>query len=142
MAIFLPFLGYNNGKKDPNTCFPIYVDVTWPIKAFPFGFVESKAGLPCLAFFGQKRAIFGPFLPFLGVANEQKGPNTCFPMYVDVIWPIKAFPFDLVESKAGLPCLAFFGQKRALFRQTPAKTGGPESKKKGSSPGLIYVTCL
>ena len=95
-----------------------------------------------MAFFGQKRAIFGPFLPFLGVANEQKGPNTCFPMYVDVIWPIKAFPFDLVESKAGLPCLAFFGQKRALFWQTPAKTGGPESKKKGSSPGLIYVTCL
>ena len=82
---FLPFLGYNNGKKDANTCFPIYVDVTWPIKAFPFGLVESKAGLPCLAFFGQKRAIFGPFLPFLGVANEQKGPDTCFPMYVDVI---------------------------------------------------------
>ena len=22
----LPFLGYNNGKKDPNTCFPIYVE--------------------------------------------------------------------------------------------------------------------
>ena len=36
----------------------------------------------------------------------------------------------LVESKAGLPCLAFFGEKRALFQQTPAKTGGPESKKK------------
>ena len=57
----LPFLGYNNGKKDPNTCFPIYVDVTWPIKAFPFGLVESGASLPCLAFFGQKRDIFGPF---------------------------------------------------------------------------------
>ena len=49
------------------------------------GLVESRASLPCLAFFGQKRAIFGPFLPFLGVANEQKGPNTCFPMYLDVI---------------------------------------------------------
>ena len=104
----LPFLGYNNGKKDPNTCFPIYVDVTWPIKAFPFGLVESKAGLPCLAFFGQKRAIF---VPFLGVANERKGPYTCFPIYVDVIWPIKAFPFGLVESKAGLPCLAFLVKK-------------------------------
>ena len=62
---FLPFLGYNNGKKDANTCFPIYVDVTWPIKAFPFGLVESGASLPCLAFFGQKRSIFGQTQPRL-----------------------------------------------------------------------------
>ena len=94
-----------------------------------FGWVKSKPAM--LGFFLVKKGQFlGHFLPFLGVADEQKGPNTCFPMYVDVIWPIKAFPFGLVESKAGLPCLAFFGQKRALFRQTPAKTGGPESKKK------------
>ena len=92
-----------------------------------------------MAFFGQNRALF---LPFLGVANEQKGPNTCFPIYIDVIWPIKAFPFGLVESGASLPCLFFLGQKWPIFGQTPAKTGGPESKKKGSSPGLIYVTCL
>ena len=84
-----------------------------------------------LGFFWLKKLPFlGHFLPFLGVGNEQKGPHTCFPIYVDVIWPIKAFPFGLVESGASLPCLAFFGQKRALFRQTPAKTGGPESKKK------------
>ena len=74
LAIFLPFLGYNNGKKDPNTCFPIYVDVTWPIKAFPFGLVESKAGLPCLAFFGQKRDIFGPFSAIFGSCQGVNGP--------------------------------------------------------------------
>ena len=66
----LPFLWYNNGKKDPNTCFPIYVDVIWPIKAFPFGLVESGASLPCFAFFGQKRDIFGPCSAILGVAKE------------------------------------------------------------------------
>ena len=70
----LPFLGYNNGKKDPNTCFPIYVDVTWLIKAFPFGLVESKAGLPCLAFFGQKRDIFGPFSAIFGSCQGVNGP--------------------------------------------------------------------
>ena len=93
-------------------------------------------------YWGQKQACHAwPFLvkkgqflchfrAFLGVVNEQKGPNTCFPIYVDVIWPIKAFPFGLVESGASLPCLAFFGQKWTIFRQTPAKTGGPESKKR------------
>ena len=82
-----------------------------------------------LGFFLVKKGQFlGHFLPFLGVANEQKGPNTCFPMYVDVIWPIKAFPFDLVESKAGLPCLAFFGQKRDIF--------GPFSAIFGSCQGV------
>ena len=93
------------------SCFPIYVDVIWPIKAFPFGLVESGASLPCLAFFGQKGQFLCHFRPFLGVANEQKGPYTCFPIYVDVIWPIKVFPFGLVESKAGLPCLAFLVKK-------------------------------
>ena len=72
---FLPFLGYNNGKKDPNTCFPIYVDVTWPIKAFPFGLVESGASLPCLAFLVKNGPGLGHFLPFLGVAKELKDPN-------------------------------------------------------------------
>ena len=77
-----------------------------------------------------KVPIFGHFLPFLGYNNGKKDANTCFPIYVDVTWPIKAFPFGLVESGASLPCLAFFGQKWTIFRQTPAKTGGPESKKK------------
>ena len=30
------------------------------------GLVESKAGLPCLAFFGQKRAFFVPFSAIFG----------------------------------------------------------------------------
>ena len=77
-----------------------------------------------------KVPIFGHFLPFLWYNNGKKDPNTCFPIYVDVTWPIKAFTFGLVESGASLPCLVFFGQKWTIFRQTPAKTGGPESKKR------------
>ena len=82
-----------------------------------------------LGFFLVKKGQFlCHFRPFLGVVNEQKGPNTCFPIYVDVIWPIKAFPFGLVESGASLPCLAFFGQKRAIF--------GPFSAIFGSCQGV------
>ena len=77
-----------------------------------------------------KVPIFGHFLPFLGYNNGKMDANTCFPIYVDVTWPIKAFPFGLVESGASLPCLAFFGKKRTIFRQTPAKTCGPENDKK------------
>ena len=77
-----------------------------------------------------KVPIFGHFLPFLGYNNGKKDANTCFPIYVDVTWPIKAFPFGLVESGASLPCLAFFWSKKVHFWADPAKTGGPESKKK------------
>ena len=56
--------------------------------------------------------------------------------------PSKRFHLIWLSQKQACHAWLFFGQKRALFRQTPAKTGGPESKKKGSSPGLIYVTCL
>ena len=66
-------------------------------------------------FLVKKGPGLGHFLPFLGVAKEKREPNTCFPMYVEVIWPIKAFPSGLVESGARLPCWAFFGQKRASF---------------------------
>ena len=94
-----------------------------------------------LGFFGQKRAIFGPFLPFLGVAKEKTGPNTCFPIYVDVIWPIKAFPFGLVESGASLPCLVFLVKNGPFLGRPQPRLVDPKVKK-GSSPGLIYVTCL
>ena len=43
-------------------------------------------------FLFKKGPGLGHFLPFLGVAKEERDPNTCFPMYVEVIWPIKAFP--------------------------------------------------
>ena len=72
---FLPFLGVANEQKGPNTCFPMYVDVIWPIKAFPFGFVESGTSLPCLAFLVKKGTALGNFLPFLVVAKEVKDPK-------------------------------------------------------------------
>ena len=53
----------------------IYVDVIWPMKAFPFGLVESGASLPCLFFLVKKGTFLGHFLPFLGVAKELKDPN-------------------------------------------------------------------
>ena len=112
LMVSLEGLSQNCGESIPNTCFPVYVEVIWPIKAFPSGLVESGASLPCLAFFWSKKGQFlGHFLPFLGVSNEQKGPKTCFPIYVDVIWPIKVFPLGLVETGASLPCLACFSRK-------------------------------
>ena len=71
---FLPFLGVAKEKRDPNTCFPMYVDNIWPIKVLPFGLVESGSSLPCLAFFGQKRARFGPFSVIFGSCQGAKGP--------------------------------------------------------------------
>ena len=70
----------------------------------------------CIAFFDasafsgffEKGPGLGRFLPFLGVAYEQQYPNTCFPMYLDVIRHMTEFPFTLVESEACLPCLAVF----------------------------------
>ena len=116
MAIFCHSLGRTMGKKDSNSCVPMNVTAIWRINAILFGSVESEASLPCLTFFGQKRSRFGLFfLPFLGVANEQKDPNTCFPMYLDVIWHMKGFPFTLVESAASLPCLAVFVKKGPGF---------------------------
>ena len=79
---------------------------------------------------GRKRSRFGPFfLPFLGVANEQKDPNTCFPMYLDVIWHMKGFPFTLVESEASLPCWAVFVKKRSRFGPFSAMFGSCQGAK-------------
>ena len=80
-------------------------------------------------FLVKKGPGLGHFLPFLGVAKEKREPNTCFPMYVEVIWPIKAFPSGLVESGARLPCLAFFGQKRASFELFLAIFGSCQGAK-------------
>ena len=101
-----------------------------PSKRFHLIWLSQKQACHAWLFLVKKRAIFGLFLPFLGVANEQKGPNTCFSIYVDVIWPIKAFPFGLVESGASLPCLAFFGQKRSIFGQTQPRLVDPKVKKR------------
>ena len=96
-------------------------------------FAESKsvASLPCLTFFWPKKVqVWAVFLPFLGVANEQKGPNTCFPMYlVDVIWHMKGFPFTLVESEASLPCWAVFVKKRSRFGPFSAMFGSCQGAK-------------
>ena len=71
---FFAIFGVAKEKKDPNTCFPVYVEVIWPIKAFPSGLAESGASLPCLAFFGQKWARFGPFSAIFGSCQGAKGP--------------------------------------------------------------------
>ena len=84
-----------------------------------------------LGFFWSKKGHFWAiFCHFWELPRSKRALTRVFSIYVDVIWPIKAFPFGLVESGASLPCLVFFGQKWTIFRQTPAKTGGPESKKK------------
>ena len=130
MAIFCHSLGRTMGKKDSNSCVPMNVTAIWRINAILFGSVESEASLPCLTFFGQKRSRFGLFfLPFLGVANEQKDPNTCFPMYLDVIWHMKGFPFTLVESEASLPCSAVFVKKRSRFAPSSAMFGSCQGAK-------------
>ena len=127
---FLSFLGVAKELKDPNTRSPIHVDVIWHINAFPLALVESGASLPCLAFFWSKKGqVWDHFLPFFGVAKEKKDPNTCFPVYVEVIWPIKAFPSGLAESGASLPCLAFFGQKWARFGPFSAIFGSCQGAK-------------
>ena len=93
----------------------MYLDVIRHMTEFPFTLVESEACLPCLAVFVKEGPGLLHFCHFFGVAKDKKDPNTCFPMYVDNIWPIKVLPFGLVESGSSLPCLAFFGQKRARF---------------------------
>ena len=80
-------------------------------------------------FWSKKVQVWAVFLPFLGVANEQKDPNTCFPMYLDVIWHMKGFPFTLVESEASLPCWAVFVKKRSRFGPFSAMFGSCQGAK-------------
>ena len=51
-------------------------------------FAESKsvASLPCLTFFWPKKVqVWAVFLPFLGVANEQKDPKGSCTYYVCIM---------------------------------------------------------
>ena len=126
---FLSFLGVANEQKDPNTCFPMYLDVIWHMKGFPFTLVESEASLRCLAVFVKKGPGLRHLLPCLGVAKELKDPSTWFPIHVDVIWPINTFPLAFVESGAGLPCLAFFWSKEGQFWAFLAIFGSCQGEK-------------
>ena len=135
---FLPFLGVAKEKGDLNTCLPCMWKSYGPSKRFHLVWLSQEQGCHAWLFLVKKGPVLSFFLPFLGVAKELKDPNTCFPIHLDVIWPINAFPLALVESGASLPCLASFGPKWTINEPR----GGHESKKKGSSPRLLCVACV
>ena len=123
----LPF--FDQKKRRQKMFFFIYVDVIWPIKAFPFGLVESKAGLPCLVFFGQKRAIFVSFSAIFGCCQWAKGPLhmfsylcRCHMAHQNVsIW------FGWVKSRPAM--LGFFWWKKGTFCAISAIFGSSQWAK-------------
>ena len=122
-TIFCHFLELPRRKRTPTHVFPCMWRSYGPSKRFHLVWLSQEQACHAWLFLVKNGPGLGHFLPFLGVAKELKDPNTRSPIHVDVIWPINAFPLALVESGASLPCLAFFGQKRARFRPFSAIFG-------------------
>ena len=129
-AIFCHFWELPRRKGNQTHVFPCMWKSYGPSKRFHLVWLSQEQGCHAWLFLVKKGPVLSFFLPFLGVAKELKDPNTCFPIHLDVIWPINAFPLALVESGASLPCLASFGPKWTIFGPSPVIHGGHQSKKR------------
>ena len=128
-AIFCHFWELPRRKGTLTHVFPCMWKSYGPSKRFHLVWLSQEQGCHAWLFLVKKGPVLSFFLPFLGVAKELKDPNTCFPIHLDVIWPINAFPLALVESGASLPCLASFGPKWTIFVPSPVMNGRPQSEK-------------
>ena len=113
-TIFCHFLELPRRKRTPTHVFPCMWRSYGPSKRFHLVWLSQEQACHAWLFLVKNGPGLGHFLPFLGVAKELKDPNTCFPVYMEVIWPIW---FGWVRSKPAM--LGFFwsttGQVWAIF---------------------------